>query len=171
MRTNTFSKSCFFKALLELAEEKEYKDIQISEICARAGYNRSTFYRCYKDKEMVLMDGFKNMAAEFYASVASESNEHNDYAKNVEILFRNIRKNKEWFLLMHHARMDYSMYEVFRENFPLPEQIEQDRKYYLDFYSGGYIAIILDWLLSGMNETDIEMGKLIAQIILITNLS
>ena len=169
MRTNTFSKSCFFKALLELAKEKEYKDIQVSEICARAGYNRSTFYRCYKNKEMVLTDGFKNMVTEFYASVALESSGCKDYAKNVEILFRNIRKNKEWFLLMHKAGMDYSMYEVFRENFPLPEHIESDKKYYLDFYSGGYIAIILDWLLSGMNETDIEMGKLIAQMILSTN--
>lgn len=81
MRTNTFSKSCFFKALLELAEEKEYKDIQISEICTRSGYNRSTFYRCYKNKEMVLTDGFKNMVAEFYASVASESSECKDYKK------------------------------------------------------------------------------------------
>lgn len=165
MRTNTFSKSCFFKALLELTAEKEYKDIQISEICTRAGYNRSTFYRCYKNKEMVLTDGFNNMAAEFYASVASESNGCLDYEKNVEILFRNIRKNKEWFLLMHHARMDYAMYDIFRENFPLPEHIKQDKKYYLDFYSGGYIAIILDWILSGMKETDVEMGKLIAKIV------
>lgn len=66
---------------------------------------------------------------------------------------------------MHKAGMDYSMYEVFRENFPLPEHIEPDRKYYLDFYSGGYIAIILDWILGGMKESDNDMGKLVTQIV------
>ena len=56
MRTNKFSKKCFFEALLRLYHQKSYPEIQISEICREAGYNRSTFYRIYPSKEALLLD-------------------------------------------------------------------------------------------------------------------
>ena len=59
MRTKEFSNSCFYNALVELLKTKSFEEIQIQEICLKAGYNRSTFYRSYTSKVDVLLNEFK----------------------------------------------------------------------------------------------------------------
>jgi AcrR family transcriptional regulator len=44
------------EALLELARERAYGDITVSDVVARAGVNRSSFYEHYTDKELLLAD-------------------------------------------------------------------------------------------------------------------
>ncbi|UKI50017.1 MAG: hypothetical protein L6U99_00720 [Clostridium sp.] len=44
MKSKEFSKDCFYNALISLLDEEEFADIQISEICHKAGFNRSTFF-------------------------------------------------------------------------------------------------------------------------------
>ena len=59
MRTKEFSNSCFYNALVDLLQTKSFNEIQIQEICTKAGYNRSTFYRSYKSKVDILLNEFK----------------------------------------------------------------------------------------------------------------
>ena len=53
MRSNTITpllKTCIVHALLLLLEEKELDAISVTEIVARAGVNRSTYYRHFSSK-------------------------------------------------------------------------------------------------------------------------
>jgi len=43
------------RALLELMRDKEYEDIEVREIAARAGVGRSTFYTHFEDKDDLLI--------------------------------------------------------------------------------------------------------------------
>ena len=127
MRTNTFSKKCFFNALLKLSKEKLYDEIQVKDICKEAGYNKSTFYRIYTSKEDLLIDGFKSVSVkEYYATARPGIGEI--YIDNVRLLFSYIRNNKEVFLMMHNARLDYKLYEMMRSVFPLPAEYKKGRK-------------------------------------------
>ena len=102
MRTNVFSKKCFFEALLRLYHQKPYSEIQISELCREAGYNRSTFYRIYPSKEALLLDGFREeYMMGYYRSIPPAAAETRAvFTRNVELLFAFIRKNPDFFLMM-----------------------------------------------------------------------
>ena len=116
MRTNAFSKKCFFKALLQLYHQKPYSEIQISEICREAGYNRSTFYRIYPSKEALLLDGFKEeYMMGYYRTIPPTAVETKAvYTRNVELLFAFIRKNPDFFLMMRDAHLFIRLWNIFR---------------------------------------------------------
>lgn len=52
------------EALFELARERGVDEISVSDIAARAGVNRSTFYQHYSDKETLLADALDLIADE-----------------------------------------------------------------------------------------------------------
>ncbi|MGK9316452.1 TetR family transcriptional regulator [Melissococcus plutonius] len=52
MKTNTKkekTKQKIYNALIKLAEEKNIKEVKVSELCRVADINRSTFYLHYQD--------------------------------------------------------------------------------------------------------------------------
>lgn len=124
MRTNDFSKKCFFEALLRLYHQKPYAEIQISEICREAGYNRSTFYRIYPSKEALLLDGFKEeYMMGYYRTIPPTAVETKAvYTRNVELLFAFIRKNPDFFLMMRDAHLVNEMYLLSGKHTPMTAQ-------------------------------------------------
>lgn len=167
MRTNKFSRKCFFDALLKLYHQKPYSEIQITEICREAGYNRSSFYRIYPTKEALLLDGFKNeYVMGYYNTIPPLTSGYGDeYIHNVELLFSFIRKNHDFFLLMRDAHLLNEMFILFREYFPHTQQENELEFYSRNFLSAGYLSIIYQWLDDGMKQSDKHMARLVADII------
>ena len=166
MRSNKFSKKCFFDALLELYHQKPYSEIQISEICQTAGYNRSTFYRIYPSKEALLLDGFKEQyVMSYYNSVSATAEENVEtYLYNVELLFSFIRENNDFFLMMRDAHMVNEMYLLFRDSFPFNSHKDELSLYTRNFLAAGYLSAIYEWLDNGMKQSNQYMAELIANI-------
>ena len=54
------SQRMMLDALNELMEEKEFKDVSISEICDRSGISRQTFYKLFGSKENLLLFKLEN---------------------------------------------------------------------------------------------------------------
>ena len=166
MRSNKFSKKCFFDALLELYHQKPYSEIQISEICQTAGYNRSTFYRIYPSKEALLLDGFREQyVRNYYNSIPTTAEENMDtYLHNVELLFSFIRENHDFFLMMRDAHMVNEMYLLFRESFPYDSRKDELSLYTRNFLAAGYLSAIYEWLDNGMKQSNQYMAALIVNI-------
>ncbi len=166
MRSNKFSKKCFFEALLKLYHQKPYSEIQISEICQVAGYNRSTFYRIYPSKEALLLDGFKEQyVMNYYNSIPITNEENmNTYLHNVELLFSFIRENHDFFLMMRDAHMVNEMYLLFRESFPYDSRKDELSLYTRNFLAAGYLSVIYEWLDNGMKQSNQYMALLITNI-------
>ena len=167
MRTNTFSKKCFFNALLKLYHEKPYAEIQISEICREAGYNRSTFYRIYNSKEQLLLDGFQEeYVKRYYAMIPPlKTGYGEEYIQNVRLLFAFLRQNPDFPLLMRDAHLLNEMFLLFRDVFPYASDRSEEADYTRNFLAAGYLAIIYKWLDDGMKKTDAQMAKLVADTI------
>jgi AcrR family transcriptional regulator len=55
------TRSWIFEALMLLMDSKPYDKITISDICAKAGIARPTFYRYYNDKDDVVFECFKKI--------------------------------------------------------------------------------------------------------------
>ncbi|WP_062380023.1 TetR/AcrR family transcriptional regulator [Demequina pelophila] len=58
-------------ALFELARERGLDAVSVSDIAARAGINRSTFYQHYSDKETLLADALEHIADESGATLGA----------------------------------------------------------------------------------------------------
>ena len=99
------------EALLQLMEAKPLGDVNISELCARAGVSRVSFYRNYSSKEDILVrylgrctyDWWKNFSKkngeEFYSTFWPEL--LGQYRKN-ERLIRLIYDNSADYILKNH---------------------------------------------------------------------
>lgn len=167
MRTNKFSKKCFFDALLKLYHVKPYAEIQITDICKEAGYNRSTFYRIYPSKEALLLDGFREeYVMKYYGTIPSLTSGYGDeYIHNVELLFAFIRKNPDFFLMMREAHLLNEMFLLFREFYPHNDKEDEKAFYSRNFLSAGYLSVIYQWLDDDMRQSDCHMANMIADII------
>jgi len=163
MRNKDFSNTCFFNALVELAKTKSFEDIQIQEICSRAGYNRSTFYRSYTSKVDILLNEFKKGLSK-YQKLVDESEDYT-FINKTKLLFDLLRESSELMLLTHKASLDNEIYDLFYDIYPVKEEdIERLGKYYKPFRTAGVFKIIIQWITSGMKETSLEMANILANI-------
>lgn len=68
---NTASK--MDRALIELLENKDFSDISIMDICAKAGVNRSTFYAHYDNTYDLLREAFQGIVVNFFDECSFDS--------------------------------------------------------------------------------------------------
>jgi len=66
------SRQWLFEALMELMKTKSYQDITISDLCRQADLTRPTFYRHFTDKDDVIIQYFRILFEELYASIEGE---------------------------------------------------------------------------------------------------
>ena len=170
------------KALISLLEEKSFEYITVSEICKKAGVNRSTFYLHYEntvdllnETARFLLDDFmsyfnvdaKNITNKFKESSLDElnfiSNEYLhpylSYIKGNKIVFSTV--------LLHSVSFGFN--EIFQRLYdnifnPILERYSYpatDRKYAMMFYLNGITAIVTEWLKDGCEKTIEEVSQII----------
>ena len=163
MRTKEFSNNCFFNALVELSKTKDFEDIQIQEICIKAGFNRSTLYRSYKSNVDILLSEFKKGLNKFEDFV-NKSKELTFIDKTTH-LFYLLKESSDLMLLTHRAGLDNEIYDLFYVIYPVKENDEaQFGKYYKPFRTAGVFKVIILWLTSGMKESPNEMAQIVSTI-------
>src|SRR5215469_94292 len=59
------------QALVELILEKGYEQITVQDILDRANVGRSTFYAHYENKELLLVDGPRNLGLSLFSGESS----------------------------------------------------------------------------------------------------
>lgn len=161
MRNKNFSKECFYNALVELMKDKEFDSIQINEICEKAGFNRSTFYRNYSSKMDILMDKFKEEAKIYQEFVNSSLDKSFTY--KMTKLFELLRSSYDIVMQFRKAKLDYEMYQVFSSIYPANEGVNSE--YAMTYKIGGVYMVIMKWMEDGMVEKEEEMAKRLKDII------
>lgn len=164
------------KAFLELIEKKDFAYITVKEICEKAGVNRSTFYLHYETVGDLL-----NESAQYIISEFTESMPHNTvdfigtiterpldelylitpeyltpyltYVKEHRRIFKTAVEHAS-LLQMNDAYRDLNRYilDPILDRFKISQG---DRKYIMQFYISGIMAIINEWLESDCKD-DIE---------------
>ncbi len=150
------------KAFIELLQNREIKDITVSDIIKMTGLNRSTFYANYldifdlADKTRVKLEtDFSNLFAEY-----DSLNERGGALK----MFTHIKENqifyKTYFKLCYDEKHLISIYDTQRAE---KEQVESNIKYHIEFFRNGLNAIIKLWLAGGCVESPEEMAEVLKQ--------
>lgn len=150
----------FFKALMELLQEKNASEITVTDVIRRSGAARVSFYRNYKSLDDVLQDKLDSMIADYDAHKPTEVEEFKNYDFILN-LFKFYEKYADVVLTAHRANVSIDMLDEIT-NYIV--SVNGDMKataisrYELFFYSGAWYSVVIHWLEGGMKETPDAMA-------------
>lgn len=159
-------------ALLALMNEKEYRKITISEITAKAGVVRSTFYAHFTTKEDVLsyhiFEIFKNKYTAYQMADGFKDSEFiklyfEIWGEHVEFL----KQLKENNLLMVLNQLD-NHFEFICQSFLASSNSGLSKtaiKYANAFYADAMASVLRRWIITGMEETIEELTEVLIELV------
>lgn len=149
-------------ALVELLQEKAFSDITPAQICERAGVNRSTFYRNYRNLSQLKTE----MENKILSGIRwkGESSESSDIRENIESQLAFLRENQDLFLALSASGSREGIFEKARNR---AIQVAQDaydripnapsREEYNNlcvFYISAVLGVVSDWFMAGMVQSN-----------------
>lgn len=149
------------QVLVELLQTKELNQISVSDICKRAGLNRSTFYANYVDiygLADAIREKLEAQVAELYKDEVEQGFNSNNYL----ILFQHIVQNQIFYRTYFKLGYD-EKYRILVYDRNLAKKHFGDRfiEYHMEFFKSGLTKIIKLWLQNGCKETSEEMFEII----------
>lgn len=149
------------KVFIELLQTKELDEISVSDICKRAGLNRTTFYANYTDiygLADAIRDKQENEVSDLYREEVTQGFNSNDYLK----LFRHIKDNQIFYKTYFKLGYDNN-YKIFRYDTALAHKHFQNKfiEYHMEFFKAGITQIIKIWLNGGCKESPEDMFEII----------
>ena len=150
------------QALISLLEKKDIDFITVTEITKKAGVNRSTFYLHYENIYELLEETIKNLNAKFINSfnvqVPLKINSPQDaflitndflvpylnFCKENKRVLRLVNQKPQLFQNKESYQKMYNL--IFYPAISLFVNNENERIYYLEFFTQGIAAIVHKWL-------------------------
>lgn len=162
-----YTRHYIVEALFKLMNEYEYNKISVTDISAKAGVGRATFYRHFKSKEDVIEFYFTHNTKEFISEQRYYPRCKADYIRITQNVFDRFYKNKECFKLLRRAHLEYlyldflnkNMTEMFQKEYP-------DNSFYQPYLFAGMIFnVSMAWLDNGCNEQVDKLAEMFADTI------
>ena len=149
------------KVFIDLLQNKDLDEIHVSDICKRAGLNRTTFYSNYMDIYDLadsIRDKLETGLADIYREEIATGYNSNDYLK----LFRHIQANQIFYRTYFKLGYDNN-YKILAYDTELAKKHFQNRfiNYHIEFFKSGLTKIIKMWLQNGCPETPEEMLEIV----------
>ena len=144
------------KAFIQLLQDREVKDISVTDLCKLTGLNRSTFYANFLDVYDLADKVRENLENDFTAQFSEMDNQ------SAATMFRHIYENqlfyKSYFKLGYDEKHQVSVFDS--------ERAKQDFdgkhiNYHIEFFRNGLNAIIKMWLAGGCTESPEEMAEIL----------
>ena len=145
-------------ALVELMKEKDLDKITITEIVARAGVGRSSFYRHFSSKEDVLLH---------YIDIIFGSPNQYDPESDAEVAdyllarFRKVKENREFFESLDHNDMLRLLYQQLAVNIQINMETFHIKrsKYQPIFFTSAETGVLIEWIKEGFPESEEELTQ------------
>ncbi|MBE6130765.1 MAG: TetR/AcrR family transcriptional regulator [Erysipelotrichaceae bacterium] len=151
------------EALLLLLETKDYEFITVTEICKKAGVNRSTFYLHYLSIDDLLYETLEMINKRFHNTFNNKTIDINKATKNSLFLINDdylipylnfIKQNKKIYKLIHEKPYIFKkqitfekMYEqLFSKILDIYQVPLDEQEYIFSYYSLGLVAVIQKWI-------------------------
>ena len=159
---NERTKRRIIRSLLRLMNEKHFSDITVSDIVARAGVARASYYRNFESKEDVIATAGAIIIDDFRQKTIGENRSVLEY-DSILRMFRYFRAYRSTLLTLHKAgftALYMRMFGEFIEDAAGDMPYDNILRYCLPFYSGAVFTVFVTWLEEGMRETPEEMASL-----------
>lgn len=156
-QANELVKECLKTALLELAADKDYKEVAVTELCRKAGVSRMAFYRNYSIVSDVFFEIASDLNQDLIAVIGSPFRQKTTrewYRKAFEIIGR----RKDTMKLMFEENFQYQWMRTVNGFAVHDETFSAEKKYQRLMWSGGFENAVSYWLNSGLKESPEEMA-------------
>lgn len=159
------SKNMIKDALFTLLLEKNFRYISISEITAKAGVARMTFYRNFSSKEEIILYLFQSILKEIKDEVMKIPTP--SIKDLIRIRFAIIQKNRYIHQLVdkneiRELLIEFRKISISSFDHLLPSADRYSREYKM----GGIQSVTELWIKSGMKESPEEMTDRILRLVL-----
>lgn len=147
------------KTLLILLKEKRYADITVSDIAAKAGISRGTFYRHFKNKEEAVEKYISFASADFIAKTSGPyPRTKEDYYEIFFSLFALLKQEREIFLIFFAAGKEHAYFQMLLEG--ITEKVAEGGEekgtprevFFPAFVAGALYGVTEKWLADGCRE-------------------
>lgn len=160
----------YTQALLDLMEEKSYKQITSQDICNKANGSRRSFYRYFKNKQGCLCALMDQTITNSYAYAANVSIPMVPHLRGILPTLLYIREHKEFF----DRIIRNGLFELYVERVIVCAKVNgiyalrwmgADKSPYQEdayrFYLSGFTALVKQWHLSGYRRSPEELAEVI----------
>ncbi len=149
------------KVFIELLQTKELNEISVSDICKRAGLNRTTFYANYTDiygLADAIRDKLEAAVSDLYKDEITHGFNSHDYLK----LFRHIKENQIFYQTYFKLGYD-NQYKIIIYDTDLARTHFQNKfvEYHMEFFKAGITQAIKLWLKNGCKESPEDIFEII----------
>lgn len=162
-----YTKMVIKESLLQILAKKPIQQVTVKEICEVAQINRATFYLHYSDPYDLLEKIEDEMFNDVSTSVIPNINDIDHMTRQLfEVIEKNIdlccvlfsENGDKMFLkrIMDFSR-DVSLASWKQQH---PEISSMRLEYLYAFVVSGCVAVIEEWVRSGMKETPFELGQI-----------
>ncbi|MEY8600851.1 MULTISPECIES: TetR/AcrR family transcriptional regulator [Staphylococcus] len=169
-KRNKTQKSIIASALL-LLEKRALPDITVSDICNGANITRATFYKYYKNIDILYKNIKTQTLNELFGNPYVFFNKHQNildaqlYLANQ--VFHYIIHHRYLFktLMLNDPRFNLDMYNYFKENYinflsntiVNNHNLEIDDQFLCTYIASAYTGIIYEWVLSDFEMSPIDL--------------
>lgn len=148
------------RIFIELLQEQELDKISVSDICKRAGLNRSTFYANFTDIYDLAEKVSRHLQEEvlrLYDFERQEKIRSHNYLK----LFQHISQNQLFYKT--YFKLGYVNDSVIGIDTETAQRYFDIKyiDYHIEFFKAGLNAMIKKWLNGGCKETPEEMEQIL----------
>ncbi len=173
---NPLLKECLFTALIKLMDQKDFKDIKISEIAQKAGVSRMTYYRTYDSKEDILIQYFEEQSQKML--LALTANPDSTVYEIFCLFFTFFKKEAHLMEYLYKAGLLQEVIQRFatfvsgaydKANAHMLDP--KNKSYEVTFISGGLFFLLLHWIERGLIETPEEMAHMSMRLLQIPSYS
>ena len=151
------TKKVLYQALENLMIDNSFEEIKVSDICAKALINRSTFYAHYTDKYELLDEYINSLKDDLQSELEKNININNTkeyYIEMIRLLLNHIEEKKNTYLSIMIKNKNSILMDIVDDviNKNILEQIKEENNKKIPsniitkFYLGGVINICLEWL-------------------------
>lgn len=161
----TLTKSYIFEALYELLSKTNINEINVSDICTKAGVSRMSFYRNFKSKEDLVNKSLEKILTNLKESLSSQEL-INQYTVTREIFATALKYTKITQAFKNSDYIDKFMNSIAEQLFTFsPEdKINPAKKYIPIFYFSALTGVLAIWINNGAKESPEEMARGICAI-------
>lgn len=173
---NRFTRMCIGEAVIALMQERSFDEIKISDIVAKAGVSRMTYYHYYDSKTDILRDYLQEIIATYLRKVGVFSNPDKKTPKKdtgafqsyphilLSLLF--LDQYASFFLTLTEAGL-YSIIIDAINDFMTTQILPnyQGSIYELYYYSGALLNTFIRWENNGKKETAEEIATIISSFV------
>ncbi|MBR3752306.1 MAG: TetR family transcriptional regulator [Ruminiclostridium sp.] len=152
------------RALLDLMEEKSFSEITVTEIVARAGVARQSYYRNFTSKEEVVEEFFEELRQEGLSRLRKEKPA--DAVRWVAMILELQRSRAREILLLQRAGLGtLSMDNInrFAEEMLGDMPASSVERYKIYCHAGMVSNTCLTWLKNGAKEAPEELARIICE--------